>query len=386
VRSALSTSKSTAHGRGPARWWPRGLGLAGLILGVALLTGAPASAQPAASPAPSPWQTLMSAAAEASSNEDYVTAEALLNAALEVALKVDPRGPRPVLSRLMLQLTYADLDKMEMSQRLGSLRLDVATLDPTLLTFATTLNRLANRYYDRWKVLPVQTNDEAIRKRKSLLLAESERCLLIKWAIQNKLLPPSDSALASTIGFHGLVFEKQGKLPDAIAKYEAAVKIWNEAEDRHKRLMLSSTQFSLFSGRGAGVVETTDDPVSVKSLLGRAHMWTGEEHLEKKKEDEAVAAFRRAEPIFLEIIRYFDQVWPDHPRTAIFHSHLGNLYGLQRRFPDSIVAYRKSLTIYDTHEGGASENTRFVVQRLAKILRNDKKDQEAAELEARYGL
>jgi tetratricopeptide (TPR) repeat protein len=363
-----------------ARWWRPLCFIAAFLLQA--LQGSPASAQASRQP----WQILMDAATEANLSNDLATAEALLGAALELAQQTDPNGPRPVLSRLMLQLIYADLSKPELSQRLGSLRLDVSTFDPTLLLFAGTLDRLANKYYDRWAALRDAGNSDETRSKRGLLLAESERCTLIKWAIQNKLLPATDVALASTIGFHGLVFEKQWKLADAIAKYEAAVKIWDAAEDRRKRLMTSSAQFSLFSGRGAGAGEQTDNPISVKFLLARAHVYNGEEHLEKKKESEADAAFKRAEPLLIEMLELFGQTWPDHPRTAVYHSQLGTLYFLQRRYADSTASYRKSLAIHERNEGSTGDNVRFVVQRLAKALRSDNRESEAAELEARYGV
>jgi tetratricopeptide (TPR) repeat protein len=363
-----------------ARWWRPLRFIAAFLL--LALQGTPASAQASRQP----WQILMDAATEANLSNDLATAEALLGAALELAQQTDPNGPRPILSRLMLQLIYADLSKPELSQRLGSLRLDVSTFDPTLLLFAGTLDRLANKYYDRWAALRDAGNSDETRSKRGLLLAESERCTLIKWAIQNKLLPATDVALASTIGFHGLVFEKQWKLADAIAKYEAAVKIWDAAEDRRKRLMTSSAQFSLFSGRGAGAGEQTDNPISVKFLLARAHVYNGEEHLEKKKEPEADAAFKRAEPLLIEMLELFGQTWPDHPRTAVYHSQLGALYFLQRRYADSTASYRKSLAIHERNEGSTGDNVRFVVQRLAKALRSDNRESEAAELEARYGV
>src|SRR5713226_3448898 len=93
--------------------WRLGARLIAVLFLLGLMGGAPAAAQSGGHP----WQTLMSAAAEANVSDDFVTAEALLNAALEVAQQVDPQGPRPVLSRLMLQLIYADLGKMEMSER-----------------------------------------------------------------------------------------------------------------------------------------------------------------------------------------------------------------------------------------------------------------------------
>ena len=182
------------------------------------------------------------------------------------------------------------------------------------------------------------------------------------------------------------MFEKQWKLADAIAKYEAAVKIWDAAEDRRKRLMTSSAQFSLFSGRGAGAGEQTDNPISVKFLLARAHVYNGEEHLEKKKEPEADAAFKRAEPLLIEMLELFGQTWPDHPRTAVYHSQLGALYFLQRRYANSTASYRESLAIHERNEGSTGDNVRFVVQRLAKALRSDNRESEAAELEARYGV
>jgi tetratricopeptide (TPR) repeat protein len=363
-----------------ARWWHQLRFIAAFLL--LALQGNPASAQASRQP----WQILMDAATEANLSNDLATAEALLGAALELAQQTDPNGPRPILSRLMLQLIYADLNKPELSQRLGSMRLDVSTFDPTLLLFAGTLDRLANKYYDRWAALRDAGNSDETRSKRGLLLAESERCTLIKWAIQNKLLPATDVALASTIGFHGLVFEKQWKLADAIAKYEAAVKIWDAAEDRRKRLMTSSAQFSLFSGRGAGAGEQTDNPISVKFLLARAHVYNGEEHLEKKKESEADAAFKRAEPLLIEMLELFGQTWPDHPRTAVYHSQLGALYFLQRRYADSTASYRKSLAIHERNEGSTGDNVRFVVQRLAKALRSDNRESEAAELEARYGV
>jgi tetratricopeptide (TPR) repeat protein len=366
--------------RSGARWWRPLCFIAAFLL--LALQGTPASAQASRQP----WQILMDAATEANLSNDLATAEALLGAALELAQQTDPNGPRPILSRLMLQLIYADLNKPELSQRLGSMRLDVSTFDPTLLLFASTLDRLANKYYDRWAALRDAGNSDETRNKRGLLLAESERCTLIKWAIQNKLLPATDVALASTIGFHGLVFEKQWKLADAIAKYEAAVKIWDAAEDRRKRLMTSSAQFSLFSGRGAGAGEQTDNPISVKFLLARAHVYNGEEHLEKKKEPEADAAFKRAEPLLIEMLELFGQTWPDHPRTAVYHSQLGALYFLQRRYADSTASYRKSLAIHEWNEGSTGDNVRFVVQRLAKALRSDNRESEAAELETRYGV
>jgi tetratricopeptide (TPR) repeat protein len=377
---ADSSTPSVRPRRLGARWWRALCFIAALSL--VALQAAPAAAQASRQP----WQILMDAATEANLSNDFVTAEALLGAALELAQQTDPNGPRPVLSRLMLQLIYADLGKPELSQRLGSLRLDVATFDPTLLLFAGTLDRLANKYYDRWAALRDAGNSEEIRNKRGLLLAESERCALLKWAIQNKLLPPTDVALATTIAFHGLIFEKQWKLADAIAKYETAVKIWDAAEDRRKRLMTSSAQFSLFSGRGSGASDQTDNPISVKLLLARTHISIAEDHLEKKKQPEADAALKRAEPLLVGMITLFEQVWPSHPRTAVFHSQLGNLYFLQGRHPESMAAFRKSIAIYEGSEGSKSDNTRYVVQRLAKVLRAADRESEAAELEERYGV
>ncbi len=353
----------------------RGLLFVGL-LALGLHEAPPAAAQSQSHP----WQTLMDAAVEANLSEDFVTAEALLKAALEVAQQVDASGPRPVLSRLLLQLVYADLDKLDQAHQMGNLRLDVSTFEQVLLPFARTLDRLANRYYTRWRELP---NTEENRQKRSLRLAQAERSMLLKWAIQNKLLLESGASLATTIGFHGMILEKQGKLADAIAKYEAALKIWNEVEERDKRLIVGS-QFSLFAGRTSRASEQPDDPLTMKILLARAYMWDGENQLEKKKDAEAAAAFKRAEPMFLDITRLVEQHWPTHPRTANNYSYLGNLYFLQRRYADSAAAYRRSLEIYEVQEGAQSDNTRYVVVRLAKVLRSDGRESEAVELETRY--
>ena len=194
--------------RRSARWWRPLCFIAAFLLQA--LQGSPASAQASRQP----WQILMDAATEANLSNDLATAEALLGAALELAQQTDPNGPRPILSRLMLQLIYADLNKPELSQRLGSMRLDVSTFDPTLLLFAGTLDRLANKYYDRWAALRDAGNSDETRSKRGLLLAESERCTLIKWAIQNKLLPATDVALASTISaFTGWCSKSNGNWP-----------------------------------------------------------------------------------------------------------------------------------------------------------------------------
>ena len=169
----------------PPRLGARYRRLRGLLF-VGLLALGLHEAPPAAAQSQShPWQTLMDAAVEANLSEDFVTAEALLKAALEVAQQVDAGGPRPVLSRLLLQLVYADLDKLDQAHQMGNLRLDVSTFEQVLLPFARTLDRLANRYYTRWRELP---NTEENRQKRSLRLAQAERSMLLKWAIQNKLL------------------------------------------------------------------------------------------------------------------------------------------------------------------------------------------------------
>ena len=115
-------------------------------------------------------------------------------------------------------------------------------------------------------------------------------------------------------------------------------------------------------------------------------MYRGEEHLSNQKDAEATAAFERAQTLFREIIQLFERAWPDHAGSGIYHFHVGNIHSLQRSYADAVASLRKALALYEAHEGVQAENTRYIVQRLAKVLRSANRDSEAADLEARYGM
>jgi tetratricopeptide (TPR) repeat protein len=342
-----------------------------------------------------PWQMALDAAVDAELADDSVTAEVLANAALEVALKVDEKGPRPNLTRLVLQLIYVNLGSPEKARQVAVPRMDVSTFDRSLLPVARTFDRLGNNYFERFRAL---ADTEQNRKKRTMHLELAERAMLLKWAIQNKLLPEADLAaavpggnmqiaLAATISSQALVYQQQGKLAELIERYEAAVKIWNDLEERDKQLTVGS-QFSLSADRviSTSGTNSVEDPTTTKFLLARAYIWRAQRHLEEKKSEEAAVDFQRAETIFREFTHSMDQHWPTHPYTASGYLWLGRLYSYQNRYSAAEDAYRKSLAIFDGQRGPRSEDSRMTATEFAQVLRKDDKESEAAAIEARYGV
>jgi tetratricopeptide (TPR) repeat protein len=364
--------------RGLAGTWRRFLAVG--LLALPINGALPATAQTQSHP----WQMALDAAVDAELADDSVTAEVLANAALEVALKVDEKGARPNLTRLVLQLIYVNLGSPEKARQVAVPRMDVSTFEPSLLPVARTFDRLANKYFERFRAL---ADTEQNREKRTMHLALAERAMLLKWAIQNKLLPETGIALAATISSQALVYQQQGKLAELIEKYEAAVKIWKDLEERDKQLTVGS-QFSLSAGRviSTSGTNSVEDPTTTKFLLARAYIWRAQRHLEEKKPEEAAIDFQRAEAIFLEFTHSMDQHWPTHPYTGSGYLWLGRLYSYQNQYSAAEDAYRKSLAVFDGQRGPRSEDSRMTASELAQVLRKDKKESEAAEIEARYGV
>ncbi len=326
-----------------------------------------------------PWQTLLDAAIEAQMADDLPTAEALAKAALEVALQVDEKQVRPNLTRLVLQMIYVEMDQSEKARAVTVPRLDVSTFDPALLPVARSFEKLAIKYYDRFRA----EQDQGKRMRN---LAVSERAMLLRWAIQSRLLVETGMALAATMVSQAAVFQQQGKLPEMIEKYEAAEKIWKELEERDHRLSVSS-QFSLAAGRTISTfgTKTFEDPYFLRFLLARAYSWRAQASLEAKKTSEAAADFQRSKEMLLGLTRLMDQHWPAHSFTGSGYLELARVYSYENRYRESQEAYRKALDIFAGQHGPQANDSRRTARELAAVLRKDNQESEAERIEARYG-
>jgi tetratricopeptide (TPR) repeat protein len=323
-----------------------------------------------------PWQQYMDAAAEANATGDFAGADVLLNSALQLAETVDASGPRPVLTKLVLHLNYLDLGRKDIVKSMAkeNLRLDVSSFDREVLLFTRTLTRLANLYYDRWK----KENNE-------VRLEQAQRCLLIKWAIQQKLLPKNSPDLAETMGYQGLISMKQRQWPQAIEKFQDALKVWGEIEKSAARLAAGGRIFSLFASQSPGSdQQESSDPVAVKLLLGSSYKMLGDELREKKQENEARNAYRNAEGQMTAAAHTWLQRWPNHKYTANVTWYLGDVCAAQGRHTEAESWYRRTLAIYESTEGPDGSNVASVVKDLASVLRKTNRSREAKLLEDRY--
>jgi tetratricopeptide (TPR) repeat protein len=355
----------------------------------AVLTGLCFAAAPAAGePAKSAWQTYIEAAATAHSRSDFVSAEALLKAALDLAEKQDPDGIRPPLTRLVLQFTYADLNQMEMVQRIGPIRIDIGKVDQGFLPLTKLFHRLGDVFYRRWQKFPANPPTEEVT------LEYAARCLRVEIALQKKLFPQSRLsvdqviAMANALRLYADVVEKQGtkgSLDEAVEQLEQANQLWENFRLENDLLIAVSQQASVLPR--SVTQEGLDNFVAVKNRLGLFHRWKAESLQKDNKLAEAAAAFARAESLHLEVLKYFERDWPDHSTTGFHYFRLGQIYAAwNERFAEAEAAFLRALAIYEAVEAPRNADLVFIVKTLAAYLRKAGQPERARELELRFGI
>jgi tetratricopeptide (TPR) repeat protein len=358
---------------------------AGCALLAALLVGPsiPASAQRA----DDLWQTYISAAAGADDRNDFVTSEALLRAALDVALATDPDGLRPPLTRLLLQFVYADLNQIDEAHKMGAIRFDLAKVDPGLLSLTKQYHRLAKTFYKRWSQLPDRTKDERIAK--DLTLEYAVRCLRVEVALERQLLPQlhltfeQTQMLAGAQALLGEVLRRQGHLDESVAALEQANDLRELFRTESETIHAASQQASVLP-RSASP-QGLDDIVSTKFQLGFSYVEMGQGAQDEKKPAEAELAFAKAEKMFKGAVDYIEPEWPNHYLTGAAYFMLGRLYTYwDARSADAEPAIRRAIAIQLAIEGPRGERLKMAVETLSEFLRQTGQEDRARQLEAQY--
>jgi tetratricopeptide (TPR) repeat protein len=361
--------------------------LPGCTLLAALFAGPsiPASAQRA----DDLWQTYISAAASANDRNDYVTSEALLRAALDVALATDPDGLRPQLTALLLQIAYADLNQIEEVHKLGAIRFDLAKADQGLLSLTRQYDRLAMTFYSRWSRLPDSPATEQDRTAKDLTLEFAVRCLRVEVALEKRLLPQSHltfeqtQRLAGAEALLGEVLRKQWHLDESVEALEEANELRELFRTESETMHAASQQASVLQRKASP--QGLDDVVETKFQLGLSYVSKGQDLQGASKPAEAKAAFANAEKMFRGAADYIEPEWPNHFLTGGAYFYLGQLYTLwDTRSADAEPAIRRAIAIHQEIEGLRGANVRLAVETLAGFLRRTGQEDRARQLEAQY--
>lgn len=344
-----------------------------------------------AAPSPDPWQAYIAAAVDSAVAGDYPSVEGLLEAALGVAKQGKDDDPRPTMTRFVLQYAYVAQNKMDQAKEVGrqGFHLDVAMLHEDLLPFAHSLARLADNAYTRSTELA--KNKEKTAEADQLMYFAAD-FMMLETAIYRRTEPDGSSESASALGFYGLVLQKQGKLSDAIDRFQEALQVWKKLDAREQQISMGGRRLTLFQERISTGGRTStgsmggDNPHIVRILLARNYTWRAEDELDSKKTDAANDDFAQAEALYKQAISSLANVWPNHANVAGLYRQLGYMYEGAKRTTEAEQAYRQSLEMYTTIEGPRGDNTTSDASDLAGLLRKENRIPEATDIETRYGL
>ena len=345
--------------------------MVGLLVGVLVVQGLGVERAPQTDA----WLTLVEAGADANIAGDFRAAETLFKACAAVAQRVDPKGGRVVISNTLLAFTYLDMGDNKKAGRYKDFYLDPAGLDRAMLPVANALSRLADRYEQRAK-----------EKDSSGLMIEAALLLRFEERLQARFLGDLDPELGDTRGYLGYVLEMAGMLPQAIESYRDAVKIGDHEAELHRRLKGGGHQAhpSSNSQMASGVLNGLDLE-TLKWRLAWSLIQIGVKHEKDGKQKEAQAAFEEASKIGRELAKLYGEEWPGHPYAAGRSELLARaLSHLPQHHAEAALQYRRSLQTLEHQEGSSGPNVRSVAKYLIELLRNDKKEDEAKELEKKY--
>jgi tetratricopeptide (TPR) repeat protein len=324
------------------------------------------------------WDTYMTAAAAANQQNDFRNAVVLLNSAVQLAQQMGPEEPRILLSRMMLLLTYVDLNDRESVAKLAPLtsRFDLTRIDGSLLPGSRILGKIGMTYYGRWK----RASDSPNR----LYLAEAERCMLLQWAIQQKVLPKQDLDFARTLTSYGAVLSFAGKLDDAAKKFQQALEAWKAHEEFISQREENSKRYSVSTRIGPRLDQVSEEPLGVLGGLAVAYKELGDQYGKSSREQEASAAYAQSEALWIQLLKAWGSTWPNHQTVASAHSWVADLYRQNTKYTKAREHYEKSLDLYEALEGPRGPNVLYVAEALAGLLRKMNHERKAQELEQRY--
>jgi tetratricopeptide (TPR) repeat protein len=337
-------------------------------------------------PSPGPWALYIEAAADAQGDGDLAAAEALLTAANDFAEKSEGRESlRASITRLLLTATYADLNLMDAARAVPNVRINLGDLDASFLPVTRMLSRLGDTYYARWQRFPAAPPTEDERTRKAVMLELAARFARVEGAFQQKLLPPDDQRIATTLLFLGRILRIQGKLDEAIEQLEKANAIWDNISSKRDLFARASEEAALFPR--ALSRQTAQGLIETKLQLAFFYLLDGLRHQDEKDDKRATERFTESERLILDTFKEFGAFWPDHPTSGMLNFRLADLYSVWKdKAQEAEPAYQRSLAIYEAANGPASDNAQFVARELADFLRKAGKEDAAKEIEQRYGL
>jgi len=181
-----------------------------------------------------------------------------------------------------------------------------------------------------------------------------------------------------------------GQTKDSLEKFAEGVKIYQGIEQSSQALVRGGELLAL-SPRKDVVVGDDDSGLMYDADWdrARAYLWNGEDLLEKKETaEEANNNFHSAEAIFKSLVSQIERYWPGDKTLGSLYEWLGTLYDSDHLnlLAEGEAAYRHSLSVFASNEGPEGERVRSSAKALAAILRQEAKTDEAAAIEARYGV
>jgi hypothetical protein len=280
------------------------------------------------------WEVSAQAAADA--GLDSTVAPIILANALDLAIKYDKEGMRPVLSQLQLMLAYVAANRFDLYiEQFGSadLKLDVASSDLGLKDYLPTLQSLQSTYYERW-LSP--RPDETEHVRYEALAYAAEKLAKIELAIRTKIAADDALPFADALERMGLVFRHLGDREQAVSDYEEALGIyadvrrgltamanadqafrtdsnWQERNSPNEsmnnvpvdNMTLSSAEPYIFSAIVIASLKDLDDAIKAGDLA---------------KANSIISILNRAELEGRSIALGMDTHWPCHEDNSGYHS------------------------------------------------------------------
>jgi hypothetical protein len=374
----------------------RALVAAALALGV----GFPAFGQK-----PDLWQTYMSAAASANSDDDFETQAVLLRRALDYARSHDAKGPRLTLAVIPAMLAYIELDKEQLAKAInpGELRLDLSTVDESLKQFIYTLRRFGSTYDDRWKKR-IDVKEDADKETERQSGAES--LLNAEVAFRKKLLPEDADGLAEAQALLGMAVARRNP-GDSQKPLSEAMENFRVAQQRRSAMDAITRHHFDVADAGTGG-SSADVGTNLKSsqlyamvIALQYVIRTARDSLDEKKFDVFQSQIDLATELHAEVSRATSRMglsWPRSPTFGVLARSLGELYATEyqmtkigpKEYPESFTlandAFERAVTIYAYTHGPTSDNVRYVVSEYADFLRAADRNDEAARLEERYRI
>jgi tetratricopeptide (TPR) repeat protein len=275
------------------------------------------------------WKTYLDAGAQALAEKDYAVAEKRYALALKEAKNFGEKDARLAVTLLQLAVAYAEQDKFDEARPRYDQAVAIWDSSPTMrVEWVALINRLGTIYKNKGN------------------FAEAASMFELGISKLDKARGTKHPQLISLYTSLGDIYYAQDKYEEAMSAYKQALAL------REKRLGMEH------------------DEVAVSAF------WVGRSYAEMSKHAEAKPFYQRALNIMLKSAGAESEV------AGIILTIIGDNHAALKEFADAERSYEKALKIKEK-TGASNDALANVLEKYAAVLREMKRENEAAPLAAR---